>query len=600
MSTRQKSFFDQNHNNEVSSRALYLLAPDAKLTCVFSQPRPHWQRTRSADNVSRTNAAPAKDVMSGPPIAPSSHTRSKLKAFQFIEGRPSGYHDEEHAEDKENAPDPDEDSTTVEEKHSAVRLPAQVPALVQSRTFPPSTPATRIPLADLIGNAEDVARRAGMLAISPDEQIVWLNARSPSGSRTPVRRPRKRAQSSSPVTSSQNETSYFFQANQDAGDVQNTNQASRTPQIDPAAELWSRYAVNTTTKDTAAAIQAPAFAHLIEDSSPHSSGTASSVNGLRRWASCGLDWPTSKAKRRKTNSSHNRQAAQNTFEPIDEDETVESEKPKKSKAGLLVERIQETLAKASQAEAPRRPSSSSPLPETGSFSDAPPASPLQHLTPIPEDGEDEIRRSGSRERSEIVAEDPATPGKSRQGSSSDFGSDGDIDIDMLEAIESASGTAVPTVELQPVQEQPAAVESHQTNEPDSFAEDLAGGEPAKQSIHGLNESFDEFGDDGDLFAADLENLASLYDTRPDLTPSKQSEPPSHIARQDESHMQPDAADVTTNYDQTVDLVSSEDEFGEDDIDVEQFAAAEAVATQTHRSEHPSTTSVGISDSLNLA
>lgn len=534
--------------------------------------------------------------MTAPLIAPSTHTRSKLKALQFIEGMPSSHRGEGPAEDKENAPNPEEDPTVVEEKQSVARPSSQPPALIQSKTFPPSTPATRIPLADLIGNAEDAARRAGMLAISPDEQIVWINAQPPSGSRTPMRRRRKKAQSSSPVTSSQNETSYFFQANQDAGDLQNTNQASRTPQIDPAAELWSRYAINATTKDTAAAITAPAFAHLIEDSSPHSSGTASSVSGLRRWASCGLDWPTSKAKRRKTN----RHAAQNMFEPIDEDETTEGEQLKKSKVGLLVERIQETLAKGSQVEASRRPSSSSPLPETGSFSGAPPASPLQHLAPVPEDGEEETRKHGSPETLETVLEGDPAPGKARKDSSSEFGSDGDIDIEMLEAIESASGTAMPIVELPLEQEQHGAPALHQDNVPEPLAEDIADREPANYNISGLNKSFDEFDEDGDLFAADLENLASLYDTRPDLTPSKQSGPSSHISRQDGSYMQQDAPDRTVTHDQTVDLLSSEDEFGEDDIDMEQFAAAEAVATQTHRSEHPSTTSVGISDSFDPA
>lgn len=538
--------------------------------------------------------------MSGLPIAPSSHTRSKLKAFQFIEGRPSSNHEEEHAADKENAPYPNQDATAGDDKQFTTRLPVQVPTLISLKTFPPSTPATRIPLADLIGNAEDAARRAGMLTISPDEQIIWINAQSPSKSRTPVRRPRRRARSSSPVTSSQNEASYFFQANQDTSDLQNVDHITRTPQVDPAAELWNRYAINATAKDAMTAAKAPTFAHLIEDSSPHSSGIAGSVSGLRRWASCGLDWPTSKAKRRKTNSSQNRYAVPNMLD-VSSDKATEDGKPKKSKAGLLVERIQETLARAAQDDIPGAPSGSSPLPETGPFSGAPQASPLQRLAPVREVAEEESQRSGSPETSETVADSDTAPEKARQGSSSDFGSDGDIDIEMLEAIECARGTATCVVQLQLEHDQLTAPTFDQVNDLVPCLEETAPHTPVEQGVAGLCESFDEFEEAGDLFAADLENLASLYDKRPDITPSKQPAPPSHVSGHDEPHEQEHAPDTTIveSHDQMVDLLSSEDEFGGDDIDVEQFAAAEAVATQTYQSGKPNITSVCIASSLNI-
>jgi len=90
-------------------------------------------------------------------------------------------------------------------------------------------------------------------------------------------------------------------------------------------------------------------------------------------------------------------------------------------------------------------------------------------------------------------------------------------------------------------------------------------------------SDDEFGlGDEDNFAADLENLASLYDSRPALTPTRAQGSPRTEALISLPNTPTPAA--VGNFDANG---CSDDEFGSDDIDVEQFAAAEAMATQAY-------------------
>jgi DNA replication ATP-dependent helicase Dna2 len=84
----------------------------------------------------------------------------------------------------------------------------------------------------------------------------------------------------------------------------------------------------------------------------------------------------------------------------------------------------------------------------------------------------------------------------------------------------------------------------------------------------LADSEDDFGigDDDDIFAADLEQVASLFDNRPLESPT-QLDPVPETA--------PAVSAVPV-----IDLVNDDsDDFG-DDIDADEFAAAEIAATQT--------------------
>src|SRR5712675_897950 len=112
-----------------------------------------------------------KDTMTGPPISASTQTKSKLKAFQFIEGRPASDKYDNDA-DKENWPielGTENSKGIPKSQGDSVPLKTnQTPKLTQSKACPPSTPATRLPLAVLVGNSDDGLKRAMARNISPD------------------------------------------------------------------------------------------------------------------------------------------------------------------------------------------------------------------------------------------------------------------------------------------------------------------------------------------------------------------------------------------------------------------------------------------------
>lgn len=474
------------------------------------------------------------------------------KPFHFIEGKPSS-NPEDAVVDKENQrPDTVANHRGKKVFNAVEQDPARkTPALAQSKTFPPSTPVTRLALADLVGNFEDIGRNNGFEETSPEEQVIW--GYEPSQPlRTPVNRGKKRARSSSPPSSAKKQTSAHFAGNAEAFDLQNIQQTLKTPQPDPAAELWNRYTVN------ASASKGPMLAHLFQDSSPHSSATAGSVSGLRRWASCGLEFPTSVAKRRRTTGRFQGKAA-DVFEDAHAEE-VQTTEPTVSKLGLLVEKIQQTLAKPRSPAQAEAPSSSSPLPETGGFHHVPPASPLQHRgTPQHiNDVEAALPTSATLSR-ERIEKPPVSPAK--HSTSSDFG-DADMDADMVEAI--VSGTAATCVS--------------QLQVPVATSVDTTVPKPVQAAIvlqKGYGDS-DEFGDDSDVFAADLEQVASLYDNTIKDLPTKDAIAAAN-APQAPPIMLPQPAIQPIVID-----VASDDEFGGDDIDVEQLAAAEVSATQAFK------------------
>jgi hypothetical protein len=224
-----------------------------------------------------------------------------------------------------------------------MKQPSSPSKTVQEKPLP-STPSLRLPLADLIGNAEDALRRPTPQDEVPSEEIGWI-ANSSHPDLTPRQR-RTRPQSSSPVSSSQNDASNLPDPNL-------PQSAFKTPRADPAAELWTRYATARNPDDTPIEKRIPSLAHLMNDSSPRAAPRTpgGSVGGLRRWASCGLEWPSTRGgKRRRVNGIFH--------EHKDQDPSVT--KPL-SRVGMLVEKVQESLARKDL------PSSSSPLPDKVDF-----------------------------------------------------------------------------------------------------------------------------------------------------------------------------------------------------------------------------------------
>jgi DNA replication ATP-dependent helicase Dna2 len=477
---------------------------------------------------------------------PGSQTRTKLKAFQFIEGKPNIAVAEDA--DKENEVDNDDSPRNPHE--TPVKRTNHTGALATSKALPPSTPATRLPLADLIGNPDN--KRVAVSAITPEEHVLWLHAQTPSSSHptiTPARK-RKRARSSSPATSSQNEPPSFFPENKETFDVQGLQRSLKTPQADPAADLWNRY--HASADDGSTATKSVAFAHLIKNSSPRSSETAGSVSGLRRWASCGVEWPTSATKRRRiyVRPKDEEQKPQ-------EDDLNGGELPKMSKVGLLLERMKETLQKP-----PERnhggPASSSPLPERG-YMDEEAESPLERLAPVMEEGQ----QDGGLEAEQFAPAPPKSIRKS-QRSSSEFGDD-DIDTDMLEALECTMTeiqSQAPKLEIQNIY---ATINAQQ---PMGVAQQQEPPDPLGDTRHTLQQQAnDEFGDDDDdLFTADMEQMACKYDSQA-----------VHVVL-DDFKLEDKASAIGAVRSNPV-VLPSDDEFGDDDFDEEELVAAEVAATQ---------------------
>lgn len=449
----------------------------------------------------------------------------------------------------------------------------------------PSTPAMRLPLADLVGNAEEALRRHDEpKQPSPDEQVGWI-ANSSHPDLTP-RQKRRRAQSSSPISSSQERAS--------AIDFKNMQQSIRTPRTisDPAANLWSRYASGRNGGDADCAL--PSFAHLIEPSSPRSGPRTpgASVSGLRRWASCGMDFPASKTKRRRTHG---------VFRDGSQDQDAsQSDKPKPvSRVGMLLERVQASLAQPQHLKKDA-PSSSSPLPDKGEFPDIPIASPVRTSHPS--------RRPSQNERLSQRSFRSVESHRNTEADVDEFGGD-ELDLDMDQTIEvQRQPSRLPNSEPQRL----GLIEAPQENRMASIIEDW-------------EESGDEFddefgGDDLDISLEDMDNAVPIFDTRsssrnhtastsaaysrsvsenqPDYIPG-----PVQERRTTAPEMsKPRSSMVPAQEQVQVDLTGfsdddDDDDFGGFDLDDEAFAQAEFSATQAaaHQASGAISSSVRISN-----
>ena len=320
----------------------------------------------------------------------------------------------------------------------------QLPQLPSQKQCP-QTPTNRIPLADLIGNTED-AFNCNPKDTTPEDHIYWEHptprSSEPSATANGARRGKKRARSSSPPSSSETHKSARINA-QETLDLKSLHESLKTPQNDPALDLWARYTDASLTKKDADGKALPAFAHLMT-SSPQTPGTTNGKDGgLRRSISCGIEWPASKSKRRKTNHEMAEGKVTDIF-AASRKAIMATGKPKASRISLLMEKLQENLMRVPQDEV-SGPSSSSPLPcrfGLPNLQEVSPASP-QRLPPN-ENGEavpnmDDIQpECDNHERQKDDLET----------TSSEFG-DEDLGLEILEAVEQSACTqaALPVVEL---------------------------------------------------------------------------------------------------------------------------------------------------------
>lgn len=505
---------------------------------------------------------------------PSTQTRTKLKAFQFIEGAPTAESLRQHEAEKENLPTARGKTAKPMGTPKANRVAKDVATANKTPKLPtildcppPSTPATtRLPLADLVGNVDDSSRHALQPVASPEETLIWRGSQAVN---TPLpRKNKKRARSSSPVGPSQDEHR-----------LDGARQDITTPQADPAMELWSRY---TNNKGTPSANKSVAFAHLINESSPRSIAAAGSVSGLRRWASCGVEFPASTRKKRRTHGvfQPEQETTEDVFAGASSSDGIMLAQTAKPNIASMVQRMRECVSKSQPRISSQMPSSSSPLPGAGDRQDQSSGSPLQRRARDyhAETSETIRHESAPLEDTvdiddEIIQEDnymgaaaPKPPAS--QGSSDDFGDDF-FDADMVEALD---------ISPRPVQPAPPAKSAPPDRSTSYVAIPTEPVHPPAQHHHTEPElqqgsDDDEFGmDDEDDFAANLEHVASLYDTRSVESPTADR------ALTAEAEGVTDTASAVSA--PVISLLDDDDDddFGED-IDADEFAAAEVAATQ---------------------
>ena len=304
---------------------------------------------------------------------------------------------------------------------------------------PPQTPASRLPLAELMSNPEENAARLAAQDVSPEERVFWEHTRSSgSSNRTPFintpggQRIRKRARSSSPAPSPQGDSTRTSDG-KTAFDLQPLQQSLRTPRANPADDLWNRYAVEHGAKPTACGPANPTFAHLLNSSSPRSDINAAAVPaGLRRAASCGTEWPTSKSKKRKLSQASLADEASHLADVPKQDQSPSQGRSKLSRVSLLLERVQESLAKPSKADDAAGTSVSIASPQRR---DRPATAPLPEVPDRAATNATALCPSDppTTQPEKLVDAEPSQHNSDGKGDSSDFGDFDDLDMNLLEA-----------------------------------------------------------------------------------------------------------------------------------------------------------------------
>jgi hypothetical protein len=540
----QKSFSDQNHSAKSKVWQMPLLFK-WHLTHFKQQYRAQWSRNKSFQGPQPDKTIP-RPLQEKPPIPVSAATKNKLSNFQF-HGLPSDGNNTKTVislpsdEEKENEGSNTEKANSMPRGFPEIASPEQLRLPETASKDVPTTPAGRLALTDLIGMGD--VRRA-VQTISPDERIEWNHEKDMmpgSGSAFGgVRRARKRARSSSPTGSPSAQNSPHLNHEFESISIH--------PQVDPGSELWGRYSLNGSNAPTQQGPSIPALAHLMHTSSPQPSRegvTPRSASGFRRANSCGNQFP----KRRRVGGYEG------------DDVFAESATIGPSKLAVLIERVQEGLT-------PKKPSVWTMSSKSFDTSINQPSPDIEGSKSVDENRVEDPKAAHEPCPSRAEVDKPKKetivtaqePNNDISGSS-DYGEfdDDELDESLMEILVEGSETA-PQV--------PPNLRSQAFDK----ASDRYGQPPQLK----VSESFelgtfkaepDEFDDsDEDLFAVDLENIASQFDTK------------THGKSNDVSVGWAGASE------QRKPLVraksESEDEFGDGGLDDLDFEAAEATATQS--------------------
>lgn len=457
------------------------------------------------------------------PIAPSSQTKSKLGAFRFEEGDNRAVKDASDCGSPDcGASDTGKANTTTVDEQDRGSLSQRTPQFSQKSDCKdmrecPQTPVGRLPLAELIASSGDINKHLPNL--TPRERVLWYYSQQNEGQNIArgANMGKKRRHSSSPLSSSQNEASNHFDSGNPSFDLQKLQRLLKTPQADLASDLWSRYSSKpspNTDKPSPIGLAGPSFAMY---SSPQ---TPVKHLALHRSISCGLEWPTSAAKRRKLDQN----ADVDSVTPAAEDE--HKNMSKMARVSLLVDEIQSTLARPGIPEDDDEdlagPPSSSPFAEGNDISVLSALRPLQvsfnrgYVSSAPAAIPHKVQNQSSNG---VV--NPLARLKKSQEVFSAFDDD-DLSLEMLQSIdEEKKGCQVSKdARMEPSQQSspnpPGIVSLDGQKERDSTFQPTTPRRAISSPLTGPDTGWDsdEFDEFDEAYAADLEDVAAMYDLQP--------------------------------------------------------------------------------------
>lgn len=292
----------------------------------------------------------------------------------------------------------------------------------------PQTPGNRIPLADLISNAEDSFNPAPGPEVTPVDHVVWQHIPASSNpdtsSQTPGGRRKKRRHSSSPAGSPSHANS---KKSKEPLDLQSIQALFKTPQHDLAAELWNNYM----DKNMAGGVEdlpPNRLANLLSSSpqTPISGRTSRDSSGLRRSISCAAEWPTSRAKRRRFNRQE--QGSGRGIFSRTSSNVLDSGRKQPSRINFLLETIEKSIHPPQPAD--MGPPGSSPLRQRVDAQRCRSSSPIIDRKGL---------GNGGAEQMPPVPENDRNPANSTdfEGDSSDFGDD-DLDQDLMDLADASA------------------------------------------------------------------------------------------------------------------------------------------------------------------
>ncbi|KAL4787251.1 hypothetical protein BJX76DRAFT_30846 [Aspergillus varians] len=430
----------------------------------------------------------------------------------------------------------------------------------------PQTPGNRLPLADLIGNAEDAFRRAPVgEEYTPEDYVIWQHVPPSSNpsTQTPATQSKKRRHGSSPSSSP-------LAAQKGSFDLQPFQALLKTPQNDLATDLWNNYVAKTTTNIPD--LQQPRFANLLS-SSPHTPGSARTgqdSSGLRRSISCNAEWPTSKTKRRKMEGERH-PAGRAIFSRSRSNIMV----PKDLTApnfSSLVKEMEKSLKKVPPMQPD--PLKTRPAIVQAKARRSRSASPLEKKTTNPDVRETAL--GGDM----VDAPHAPTTKETLEESSSDFGDD-DLDDEFLDLAEASMDPFVEPTRINSTSSVPNTEYEHalpSTGVQPSFDNknyDLCV-DANKQAAHTTDYTLDadEFDDDFDEFSDNIDDILAGYDQTPSSKLPKpiQQHPSASEYPLPHEHMERPAALASGLQNETKreEFITSSDEFDDDDFDMDCF------------------------------